>query len=545
MKNYSEDNRIRPDILTAAVYMAVVVMMLFNIFAIRIFGDKGTGFAAGPMALFYTFYAVFVLAVQKAVWVMVRVRARRSQFVNAQKNMHSAMRIFIVSGIVTAVLLVLVSIYGSKYIFGSNRGIFQGLLAAVSILFLSVQGVIRGYLQGIGYTKPVAISDLIIAVVAFVAGIILTIVLHGYGLKVNALFHISEFSAVYGSTGMMVGILIASIAGFLQIGISFYLRRHELDDIVKSGAPRYLDSNNDVLSSLRPIIFLYATPGVMMLFDQIFYIVHQSRIGSEEDIILNFGIYAGRVVTLVVLLSVLICIPFIKSWNRIMARAAHDEFDGARDRYASFVRKFLLLVIPVVIFVFTLASPIEVAFFGKSNELSDALLRIGAVMIFLVPIAVFTSWMLSQMGKTILIVTNITVSWLFHIGLTVVFEMILNMGMYGTVIATVISVLVYDILCLLMFKKMFRTRLDYVRAILLPLACSAVAGLLVFFVSMGLVNLIGDILTIAICLLLFYAVYIATLVVLKILSPHDLRTIPFGKVFSGLYNILGGFDGDN
>ncbi|RKM57285.1 hypothetical protein D6853_04535 [Butyrivibrio sp. X503] len=544
MKIYSEENRIRPDILTSAVYLAVIIMMLFAIFSIRIFGDKGAGFVCGPLAFFYIFYAIFVLAVQKAVWLMVRIRARRSQYVNAEHNMKRSLRFFAVCGVIAAGVLVLITIFGSTTLFGSNRGFFQGIIAAASILFLAVQGVLRGYLQGIGYTKPIMISDIIIAAVAFGSGILFTGMSYGYGVKVNALFHVGEFSAVYGSTGMMIGILIASIAGFLQIGISFYLRRGELRDIVKGGAPRYLDSTNDVLTGVQPLIFLYATPGIMLLFDQIFYVIHQTKIGSDTDIVLNYGIYAGRVITMVVLFSLLVCMPFIKTWNRIMARAARDEFDGARSRYASFIKKFLLLVLPVVIFAFALASPIEVAFFGKSSDLADNLLRIGSVMIFLVPIAVFTSWMLNHMGKAILIVTNLTIAWLFHIGLNVVFEIILNMGLYGIVIATIVSIFVYDLLCLLMFGKMFKMKTDNVRIFVLPLACSAVAGLIVFFVSMGLVNLIGDILTIAICFVIFYIVYIAALILLKLVNYHELGSIPFGKAFYGLYMMFGGYDGD-
>lgn len=539
MRNYSEEKRIRPDILTAAVYWSIIIMMIYIIFSIRIFGDKGAGFSCGPIALYYSFYSVFVLAVQKAVWVMVRVRARRSQFLNARDNMRSAFRFFAVFGIAVAGTLFFVSVFFSDTIFGSSRGLIQGVIVAVSILFLSIQGVLRGYLQGIGYTRPIVISDLIISVVAFVSGILLTSAFHAYGVKANALFHINEFSAVYGSTGMMLGILIASIVGLIQIGISFYLRRGELDDVAKSGAARYLDSHNDVMSSVRPIIFLFAAPGFMMLFDQIFYVIHQRTIGSEADVVLNYGIYSGRVMTLITVFSLLVCLPFIKSWNRIMARVERDEFDGARERYASFFRKFILLDLPVAIMVFVLAEPLQVAFFGKTGALAVGLLRLASLMILLAPIATFASWMLNHMGKSILIVTNLTVAWAFHIGMVFVFEVVLKMGLYGILLAVIISVFVYDLLCLLMFFKMFKIRVDNMRMFVFPLACAAVMGLVCFFISLGLVNLIGDILTVAVCLVIGYVVYVAAITVMKLLNYNDLRAIPFGKAFSGLLYLLG------
>ena len=539
MRNYSEEKRIRPDILTAAVYWSIIIMMVYIIFAVRIFGDKGAGFIGGPLALYYTFYTVFVLAVQKAVWVMVRVRARRSQFLNARDNMHKTFKIFAVFGIVVSALLFFMSIFFSKTLFGSSKGLFQGAIAAVSIVLLCIQGVLRGYLQGIGYTKPIVVSDLVISITAFAVGIVLTTLLNGYGIKANALFHINEFSAVYGSAGTMIGILIASLVGLFQISISFYLRRIELDDIVRSGAARYLDSQNDVISSVRPIIYLYATPGLMMLFDQIFFIIFQRKIGSEADYVLNYGIYFGRVMTLVIVFTLLICIPFIKSWNRIMARVERDEFEGARERYVSFIRKFILLILPVAVMVFVLASPLLVALFGKTGQFAVDLLRLASVLIILCPFAVFASWMFNHMGKAILTVTNLTVAWAFHIGMTFVFEVILKLGLFGTLLAVIISVFVYDLLCLLIFIKMFKSRTDKMRFFVLPLVCAAVMGLICFLISLGLVNLIGDILTVAVCVVVGFVVYVAALTILKLLSYNDLRAIPFGKAFSGLSYVLG------
>ena len=61
---------------------------------------------------------------------------------------------------------------------------------------------------------------------------------------------------------------------------------------------------------------------------------------------------------------------------------------------------------------------------------------------------------------------------------------------------------------------------------------------------MALVNVIGDILTIAICLVLFYVIYLAAIILLRLVNSYELRSIPFGKAFSGLLSMFGGFDGD-
>nr|MCR5670514.1 hypothetical protein [Butyrivibrio sp.] len=246
MKNYTEENRIRPDILTAGVYWAIIIIMIYNIIAYRFYGDKGAFFAAGPLWLYGIFYSIFVLGVQKSVYIMVRLRARRSQYLNAETNMERSLRLFGAVGVILGIFLLALGFSFSKYLLGSSRGTFQCILVALSLFLLCSQGVLRGYLQGLNYTKPIIISDLLIAAVTVVFGTILSKALYDYGVKVNGLFHVDDFSAVYGSCGMLMGFFAGSLAGLIQIGVSFFLRKSEISDFVKTGAPRYLDNKNDV-----------------------------------------------------------------------------------------------------------------------------------------------------------------------------------------------------------------------------------------------------------------------------------------------------------
>ena len=58
MKTYTEEKRIRPDILTAAVYLAIAVMMLYAVICQRIYGDKGAFFTAAPLSFYMFFYCL-------------------------------------------------------------------------------------------------------------------------------------------------------------------------------------------------------------------------------------------------------------------------------------------------------------------------------------------------------------------------------------------------------------------------------------------------------------------------------------------------------
>ncbi len=534
MKSHTEEKRIRPDILTGAVFISAALIFVYGIVTQRVFGDKGAFFVAGPMAIYLFFYLALVLSVQKAVYIMVRLRARRSQYLNAEADMIRSLRIFGIAGGIFGVLVIALSFTLSDRVFGTQRGFFQLIFAGASVLFLGVQGVLRGYLQGIGYTRPILISDLIVAVITLVSGIICTIVLYNYGLKVNDLFHVDEFASVYGSVGMMAGILTGAIAGFIQIFISFQIRKKEIAEFVKSGAPRYLDNKNDVLTGIRPLILMYATPALMFFVDQCFYCVFFRKFHDNVDYRTVYGVFSGRIINTTALLAILCCIPSLKPLNRVMARFERDEYEGARERFRFFVRHASMLLIPVTVFVFATNSTLLVSLFGRNSNLSTGLIMLGSLFICLGAFAVCFSWLISHMGKSVAAMLNIGIGWGVHVLCLVLFVAVLNLGIYGIEIAVILPFLVYDVLCFLEISKVLGYRKDVLKSFLLPLASAAVAGLVVFLLNGLIVTLIGDVLTLLICIVLFWFVYMLMMIILRGVRLHELGKLPLGSLLMGI-----------
>ncbi len=534
MKTYTEEKRIRPDILTASVYIAITAMMLYAVICQKIYGDKGAFFSAAPLSLYLLFYCLFVFATQKAVYIMVRLRARRSQYLNAQTNMVRSVRVFGISAVLIGLLIIGGSFTLSGKLFGAERGFFQMMISGAAIILLGGQGVLRGYLQGVGYTKPIVIADVVIAVFSMISGIIIVECLYHYGLRVNDLLHVDEFSAVYGSAGMMAGILIGSLVGCIHTIISYNLRKSEIATFVKGGAPRYLDNKNDVLTGIRHIMVLYCTPALMVLVDQCAYMLFTRRFHEDVDYISEFGVFAGRIVTSVGLISILCCIPFIKKWNRVMARIERDELEGARDRFKVLMRFFNVLLIPVSVFVFALSGTVQTVIFGKTSEAANNLMLPSALVIFLLGFGIMFSWLLNHMGKSVIILLNVGIGWAAHVGGLVLLMMLFNLGIMGIVFSWILALLMYDLLCFLMLGKMLKYRQDHFKCVLLPLVSAAASGFVVFLLNMLLANRIGEVLTFLICIAIFYAVYMLIMIVTRGLMAHELRKVPLGFLFEGL-----------
>lgn len=534
MKTYTEAKKIRPDILTKTMYFSFAIVMAYTIISHRIAGDRGGFFMAGPMTLYVLFYLGFVQAVQKAVYVMVRVRARRSQFMNAEANMQRSMRIFGISGALIGILVIVLSYYISKYLFGTERNIFQTALVGLCIMLFGVQGVIRGYLQGLGYTKPLLVSDMLIAVCSTAPGIIAVAVFNAYGEKVNALFHSDLFRALYGATGMTMGLTVGALVGFFYIITSFRLRKGEISDYVKSGAPKYLDNKNDVLTGIRPILAIYCTPALFILLDQVFYTLYTSKFDEGVDYIPKFGMLYGRIVVTTVFMTLILCAPFVNSWSRVMARVERDEYDYARKRMRNTIRNSNLLHIPVSIFIFAMAGTFQMALFGKSSIDADTLTMIAAPFIYFCCQALFFSWLLTHMGKSVVSIVGIVVSFLLHIISIVVLVIVLKMGIKGVLIAELISVTAYAVLCFWLVSKMLRYRQEWIMSYLFPLVSSIIGALAAFLLNRVLISVIGEILTFILCMIAFWIVYMLAMTISGGLMSSDLEKIPLGSLFMGI-----------
>lgn len=533
MKNYVEEKRIRPDILTSAVFWSIIIMMLYDIISVRIFGDMGAGFCAAPSALYFLMYTSFVLAVQKSVYIMVRLRARRSQFLNAEANMKRSFRVFLLIGVGIALLLGFSSYSVARNLLGAGKVYFQLIIVAVSVVFLCTQGVIRGYLQGLGYTKPIVIADILISATSFVSGAIISGFMYNYGKKVNELFHGDEYSAIYGASGMIIGLLIGSVVGFVQIYVSFHIRKNEIAQVVKEGAPRYLDNKNDVYTGIRPIVYLYASPILMLIVDNIIYNIIQVKGNNSEGMISVYGAYCGRVITLVILIAFLCCQPFVKMWNRVMARIERDEFEGARERLKRLLHFTYMLLAPVATAFFVSSDILQIAVFGKSNPDVNGLFQLGAVLLFFLALGIMISWLVNHMGKNMLVVIMLSVAWVIHVGLMILLVLVLGWGLKGVVFSQLASFVVYDLVMMYMLLKMLKIRANVLFNIGIPLVASALSGLVLLLENKLLTNVIGEVLTLIIGLVIYIVVYMVLLIVLRGIRTHELESIPMGKLFMG------------
>ena len=161
-------------------------------------------------------------------------------------------------------------------------------------------------------------------------------------------------------------------------------------------------------------------------------------------------------------------------------------------------------------------------------------MRAASCLVILVPFAIFFSWILFHAGKSILIVFGLGITWLVHIAMLFACASVGNIGLYGVLIPVIVSFFVYDVLSLIVFKKMLNANYALAVNFVKTLVAAAVAGFVVFLIDMALAKNIGEVLTFIICAPVFYVVYLAIMVMTGSIDERELRSIPLGKYFKSL-----------
>jgi O-antigen/teichoic acid export membrane protein len=197
-----------------------------------------------------------------------------------------------------------------------------------------------------------------------------------------------------------------------------------------------------------------------------------------------------------------------------------------------------MLFIPVTVFVLAANELLMTSVYGKSSNLANSSLMLGSLLIYFVGYMVMFSWLLSHMGKSVLTMLNTLVCLALHVALMILFVPVLNLGILGVLLAVIIAAAIYDILNLLELSKILSNRQEYLKTFLMPLLSSAIAGVLVFLIGRLLAGLIGEILTLVICIVVFWVVYMIAMIFLRGVRAHELRKVFLGQLFYGIATMI-------
>ncbi len=526
--------KIRPDAVLASSFFTISAIMLLCIVFYKITGAEGAGYMSAPIALFLFSYGALVIPFESVTRDMVKSHISRGKVNDVKKNFHKILLVSFVTGLILSLICAAFSGIFSNAVFHSTRNFYVLFMIVPMILFVSVQGVFRGYLSGAGFMASSLVSNFIIVGMSYILSITFSGIAYSYGKRINALMHVDDIASAYGAIGAALGVSISCFVSLLFIIIMYLIHKKEIEEVTDTSKGQMNAGNWEFAIDIIPNSLLFCQGGLLLFIDECVYLGIANKLHPDENNIENWGVYLAQCVAIASVLAFTLSIPFMKSWYGTFFSIVKRNFKSARIKIEALFHFESMLFLPVVIMVMVLSRTITNIIFGKTNDAAVNMIAFTVPVILPGALLLFIMFLFVRLKNYILIGVNATVGTIVHIVSLIICTKLAKLGIHSSIVAFDAGILVMTIFAFFELKVMFDLKMDILRDIVKPAIAAGISGILCLIINNMLVNLIGEILTFIIASVLSYILYMVLIIVLKAADKYEIEKMPFGDQFAVL-----------
>ena len=457
-------------VLGAAGLICKMVGVLYRIPLANMIGGQGLGLYQQVMPAYNLLLAVTSAGIPVAISRMVSHYVTLGEHGNARRVFTTALKLLTILGIVTTILLLLLSRTIAKQV-GTPEGYLSYMCIAPSLFFVCVMSAYRGYMQGMRHMLPTAISQLI----EQVGKVAVALPFASIGF--------ARGGWTMGSAGALLGTSLAECVAMLYMLIRCSFLKHtpfRTDEKNVSG--RFLVRQIVMISI--PITLGACIVPLASTIDSAMLKNLMTSIGiPAEEATVRYGIYSGMVITMINVPTALAMamstnlVPSIASGMARKDKAHIIRETGTGLRIASVVG------FPCSIGMSLLSRPIIFLCYGNSPKytfeqlmLGGNLLEFSAMTIILFTMVQATSGILQGAGKQKIPMLTLIAGVVCKIALNFILVRQRNIHIYGAPIASLTCYSVSMIPNRYYSCKYTGYRFSVKDIILRPLGASALMG---------------------------------------------------------------------
>ena len=356
---------------------AIIVKLLGVIYKIPLagfLGEEGMGYFNSAYTVYSLFYILCTAGVPKAVMILV-CKAREEQNTELSKKIViTGMKSFGLLGVLATAVLIIFSDPLATLVGNSNSA--QTMLAvAPSVLFISIAGVLRGYMSADMRFGEIAVSQIIEGAGKLVLGLLFAIGATKKGLPLPI---ISALTILGVSFGAMFGLF------YLLACAKIKNAHNNQRQIWKFGETRKITKR--ILSISLPITLSAAVMSITSVLDLAQIIRGLTEAGfSVEEATALYGNYTTLAVPMFNL-ALAVVSPISAAYMPIFARAYNaNDSELLRDSLESSVKFSAFLCAPIILGICVYSREILSLLFGGMG------INTGASLLLLLTPAIFFS----------------------------------------------------------------------------------------------------------------------------------------------------------
>ncbi len=460
--------------LTISTIIVKVIGLLFKIPLSYILTEEGMAYFNSAYTVYTFFYIIATAGVPKAISILVAKNESERENDNGRSIYTTAIITFSVLGII----LTLVFFFGAPFIsrlIGSQGSIYTMMAIAPSILFVSVQGVIRGYFNGKLMLFPIALSEIVSSVGKLALGLAFAYIAYRANLDLTV---ISAFA--------ILGLTLGAFIGLIYLVI--YKNIHNSKENTRQKISKTNFSTSTFKKILTISIPLTLTSGIGALSGVIDLALIMNRLKAlgytelQSDIL--YGNYTTLVVPMLNLVATLIG-PISAILLPLISRDGGDSKNTDRKKKVDMAIKTVSFVAVPISFVFFISAydVLSIIFENSSANLGAPLLMVCAPGILFMSIQTIINTTLEALERTTLPLYSLITSTVIKLILTYIFMGNESIGVLGAPLATTVSYFVGFLISTFLIKRVAGIGVNIFKTVVFPIIISIFSSLPVIIIN--------------------------------------------------------------
>lgn len=567
-------------ILVAATVLVKVIGALYKMPLTALIGGVGRGYFTQAYEIYTPVYAIAMAGLPVAVSKLVSQEKALGNYRDIRVIMHTARRIFLLTGMVATIFLMAIAYPYSKFVIKAPDNFSSILAIAPSVFFCCCMSSFRGYYEGLSNMIPTGISQVIEALGKLVLGLTFANIIMKFGLKryesgqpvfgqiaankAEALSAIYPFTAAGAISGVTIGTLL---------GLAFLILRHKIvgdhiTDAMLVSSPEAQSSKSWSKMIIVTALPIAAGSLILNVTNLIDTITIKNRLAHamivNADVIKNM--YSAQIAASQTLDSDIATylygaygtaldfknlIPTITMTLGISAIPALSAAWAIKDRVStkitieSVIRITMLVSLPAGFGLGVLANPILSIVYNGTNAsdvvpIAAGVLATYGFAIFLFALSSPVTNMLQAVGRMDIPLKSMVAGAVVKIILNYILVGNPRININGAPIGSIICYIIMVVINVIMLIRITDVDIDFKSVFFKPLICAAISCL----AALGCYKVFGLLLqdfgdpasringsTIATLIAIFAAAfaYIISLLLVKAISKDDVNMLPKGE----------------
>ncbi len=533
-KKRGSDFIVQGSILAVAGIVVRLIGLVYRIPLQNKLGDDAMGIYSAAYNIYNIILLLSSYSIPLAVSKMVAARVSVKQYRNSYRIFKCSMAFSVTVGVISAA----VSYFGAGFFAEKVLNMPDAKMAiqalSPAIFIMAVLGVLRGYFQGQGTMIPTAVSQLLEQIVNAGISLVAAFYLFRLGTKQDVLLSTTNKAGAYGAAGATLGTVAGALTALLFCSFVFFVYHQAMTGKISRDRKNKIEAYSDLIrilvATIVPVILSTAIYNISSLVDNsVFgYYVKFNDISAEEYKTV-WGVYSGKY-TLLTNVPVAIANALASSViPALVASVTRRDRGDTLLRVNMTIRFTMIIAIPCTVGLMILAGPIIQLLYPGDDGLASELLILGGLAVAFFSLSTVTNAVLQGINKMKVPVRNALISLIIHVGVLFLLLYVLDMGIYGVVIANMLFGLTMCMLNSVCIGDYLQYRQEVKKTFILPSVAAAIMGIaawgvyhLMYMLSTS--NAISTVLAITIAVV----IYGVLLLLLKCVDEVELYDFPMG-----------------